>query len=177
MKQNIFLLIFGVKSNSTYQNTHTYPPKCISKAKYSMTPLFYISLYFLSCLSPLSSSGQVIHQSFELEERKEITINLDMPYATETWAGNTILTETKVKMENISPHVLKHFIQEGRYEIVESLTEAAITLTMKEMDRRPLRSKNGDAKEIVNIKIYVPDDCTVQQLGKGSLVAQTGEGE
>ncbi|MFK7984323.1 MAG: hypothetical protein AB8G86_30395 [Saprospiraceae bacterium] len=143
-----------------------------------MTTLLYTCVYILSLYTtPIPASAQVIHQSFEMGERKALTLNLNIPYEVETWAGNTILTETKVKMENISPKILKHFISQGRYEIVENNSETAIELSLKEADRRPIRTKNGETTETINIKFYIPEDCVVNRLGKsGSLVVeQTGE--
>ena len=79
-------------------------------------------------------------------------------------------------MDNIPPKILKHFINQGRYEIIENNSDSAIELSLKEVDRRPIRTKNGEATETINIKIYVPEDCIVNRLGKGSLVVeQTGE--
>ncbi|MEM6321389.1 MAG: hypothetical protein AAF960_27275 [Bacteroidota bacterium] len=141
-----------------------------------MTTLLYTFVYFLSLYGPTPTSAQVIHQSFEMGDRKDITLTLDTPYEVETWAGNTILTETKVRMENIPPNILKHFIDQGRYEIVENLTDNAIELAFKEVNRRPIRTKNGEAEETIQIRIFVPEDCTVNRLGKGSLaIEQTGE--
>ena len=139
-----------------------------------MTTLLYTFVYLASLYTP--ASAQVIHQSFEMGEAKSITLSLDTPYEVETWAGNTILTETKVKMENIPPNILKHFINQGRYEIVNQTTPTEVELKLKELNRRPIRTKNGEATETINIRIFVPEDCTVNRLGKGSLaIEQTGE--
>jgi len=81
-----------------------------SKTRTIMATLLYTFVYLASLYTPIPSSAQVIHQSFEVGERNAITLSLDAPYEVETWAGNTILTETKVKMENIPPNILKHFI-------------------------------------------------------------------
>jgi len=147
-----------------------------TKTRTIMTTLLYTFVYLASLYTPIPSSAQVIHQSFEVGERNAITLSLDAPYEVETWAGNTILTETKVKMENIPPNILKHFINQGRYEIVENLSDTSIELHLKEANRRPIRTKNGEATESINIRIFVPENCTVNRLGKGSLaVEQTGE--
>ncbi len=147
-----------------------------TKTRTIMTTLLYTFVYLASLYTPVPSSAQVIHQSFEVGDRNAITLSLDAPYEVETWAGNTILTETKVKMENIPPNILKHFINQGRYEIVESTTDTEIELRLKELNRRPIRTKKGEAQETINIRIFVPDNCTVNRLGKGSLVVeQTGE--
>ena len=178
MNNNNNLTIFG-SSKKTPDCTTIIPPVSSLKTKTRtiMTTLLYTFVYFLSLYTtPIPASAQVIHQSFEMGERKAITLSLDTPYEVETWAGNTILTETKVKMANIPPSILKHFINQGRYEIVENTSETVIELSLKEVDRRPIRTKNGEATETINIKIYVPEDCTVNRLGKGSLaVEQTGE--
>ncbi len=170
---------FGASKNTPDCNTTIIPPlsSLSTKTRTIMTTLLYTCVYILSLYtSPIPASAQVIHQSFEMGERKALTLSLDIPYEVETWAGNTILTETKVKMENIPPKILKHFINQGRYEIVENNSDSAIELSLKEVDRRPIRTKNGEATETINIKIYVPEDCMVNRLGKGnSTIEQTGE--
>ncbi len=179
MKNNNISITFGSSKNTTDCNTTIILPlsSLSTKTRTIMTTLLYACVYILSLYTtPIPASAQVIHQSFEMGERKAITLSLDIPYEVETWAGNTILTETKVKMDNIPPKILKHFINQGRYEIIENNSDSAIELSLKEVDRRPIRTKNGEATETINIKIYVPEDCIVNRLGKGSLVVeQTGE--
>ena len=114
-----------------------------------MTTLLYTCVYILSLYTtPIPASAQVIHQSFEMGERKAITLSLDIPYEVETWAGNTILTETKVKMENIPPKILKHFINQGRYEIVENNSDNAIKLSLKK--------QTDDLSELKTVKLPKP---------------------
>lgn len=179
MKNNNISITFGSSKNTPDCNKTIIPPlsSLSTKTRTIMTTLLYACVYILSLYTtPIPASAQVIHQSFEMGERKAITLSLDIPYEVETWAGNTILTETKVKMDNIPPKILKHFINQGRYEIIENNSDSAIELSLKEVDRRPIRTKNGEATETINIKIYVPEDCIVNRLGKGSLVVeQTGE--
>ena len=178
MKSNNISIIFG--SSKTSADFGKIAPLTLSnlttKTRTIMTALLYTFVYLASLYTPIPSSAQVIHQSFEIGERKAITLSLDIPYEVETWAGNTILTETKVKMENIPPNILKHFVKQGRYEIVQNLSDSEIALSLKELDRRPIRTKNGEAEETINIRVFVPENCTVNRLGKGSLAAQqTGE--
>ena len=179
MKNYNISVNFGSSNISPDCNSTIIPPlsSLSTKTRTIMTTLLYTCVYILSLYTtPIPASAQVIHQSFEMGERKALTLSLDIPYEVETWAGNTILTETKVKMENIPPKILKHFINQGRYEIVENSSETTIELSLKEVDRRPIRTKNGEATETINIKFYVPEDCVVNRLGKGSLaVEQTGE--
>lgn len=170
---------FGSSNITPDCNTTIVPPlsSLSTKTRTIMTTLLYTCVYILSLYTtPIPASAQVIHQSFEMGERKAITLSLDTPYEVETWAGNTILTETKVQMDNIPPKILKHFINQGRYEIIENNSETAIELSLKKANRRTIRTKSGEAAETINIKVYVPEDCIVNQLGKGNLeVEQTGE--
>jgi hypothetical protein len=153
----------------------TSPRYNVIKTKKLITTL--LCLYLFSYILPSATSAQVIHQSFEIGERKAINLSLDIPYEVEVWAGNTILTETKVEIENVAPNILKHFINLGRYKIIENLSDSAIELKLKEINRRPIQTSNGEATEIVNIKIFVPESCKITHLGKGNLIAaeQTGE--
>lgn len=171
-----FPIFESIDTSSANQVKTGFPPRCNlkTKTKTLMVSTLYTLFYLCTMFSP--ASAQVIHQSFEIGERKEITLTLDLPYEVETWAGNTVLTETKVKMENIPPNILKHFINSGRYEMVETLTDNALDLKLKEMSRQPIRTKTGPADEQINIRIFVPEDCTITRLGKSSLAAQqTGE--
>lgn len=177
MKNSIKFPIFeSMDTSSNNQHFDGFPPRCNlrTKTKTLMVTMLYTFMYLCTTYSP--ASAQVIHQSFEIGDRKAITLSLDIPYEVETWAGNTVLTETKIKMENIPPNILKHFINEGRYEIVENLTETSMDLKLKEMKRRPIRTKKGEADEQINIRIFVPEDCNITRLGKGSLaIQQIGE--
>lgn len=176
MKKSNNFFIFGSSNNTADCGKTVTPPLSSFKTKTRtiMTTLLYTFVYLASLYTP--ASAQVIHQSFEMGPAKSITLSLDIPYEVETWAGNTILTETKIKMENIPPNILKHFINQGRYEIVDNSTATVVELSLKETNRRPIRTKNGEATETINIRIFVPEDCTVNRLGKGSLAAQqTGE--
>lgn len=172
MKKRDFSIIFGSSKNTSSQSfSPRYGRK--TKTRTVMITLLYTFVYFFSVFQ---TSAQVIHQSFDMGERKSITVSIDIPYEVETWPGNTILTETKVQMENISPSILKHFIKQGRYEIVEQASDNSIELKLKELDRRPIRTKNGDAVETIKMKIFVPENCSVNQLGKGSVaLEETGE--
>jgi len=179
MNNILFSFFLPVRNVTSQRNEHSLLPlrcKLKTKNRAVMTTLLYTFVYFLSLYSPTATSAQVIHQSFELGDLKAIQISLDIPYSVETWAGNTILTETKVKMENIPPNILKHFIKLGRYEIVETVSDNSFELKLKEMDRRPIRTKNGEAVETINIRILVPEDCSINQQGKGTITAQeTGQ--
>ena len=150
----------------------------LTKTRTIMTTLLCTFVYLFSAYTtPISSDAQVIHQSFEVGDHKTITLSLDMPYEVEIWAGNTILTETKVRMDNIPPSILKHFIQKGRYEILENNLETTLELSLKDLNRFPIKTKNGQAEETVNIRIFVPEACTVHQMGKGQAIAMEDTGE
>lgn len=147
-----------------------------TKTRTKMTTLLYTFVYLASLYTPIPSSAQDFHKVFELGENNVLSLNLDAPYEVETWAGNTILTKTTVTFKNIPPNILEHFIKQGRYEIVENVTDTEIELSLKKLNRDPIRTKNGVAEETINIKIFVPENCTVNRLGKGSMaVQQTGE--
>ena len=149
------------------------PTACNFKVKTkTLMNTLLCTLIYLFCSVPNSHAQfeKVIHQSFELGDRKDITLDIALPYEVETWAGNTILTETKVQLFNIPQSILGHFIKMGRYEIVEASNETSINLKLKEVDRRPIRTKNGECIEKVNIRIFVPEDCQVTTFG-GILAA------
>lgn len=121
----------------------------------SISFLFSFLFLFNLCHAQLEES---IHQSFEIDEINSISINLKGDVAIQTWAGNTILTETKVKLYDASPGILNHFVKLGRYEIEAKPTSSNIYLTSKDIIRRPIRTKKGECYEEVKVQVFLPDD-------------------
>lgn len=107
------------------------------------------------------SSAQLaesIHQSFEMDDYNSVYINLKGEVEVETWAGNTVLTETKIKLYDASKGILDYFIKLGRYEIETTNSSSRINLKSKDIVRRPIRTKNGECYEEVKVRVFLPDD-------------------
>lgn len=121
----------------------------------------------LVCLLVLCSApsfGQlqkVFHQTIALEDISDVQMDLYGDYTVEAWAGDNILIETNVKLYQASDAILNFFIEQGRYAI-ESDTSNATTLRLfsKDKERRTIKTRNGECFEVVENRIYLPDDFT-----------------
>ena len=109
--------------------------------------------------SQISSAqlSKVLHQSFEIDSTENIHLNLFGDYEVHYWEGNTVLTETTVELSDASPNILKHFIKMGRYDTEMNSKQNAVHFDHKDLVRKPIYTKNGQAWENIALKVYVPD--------------------
>ena len=106
---------------------------------------------------------KIMHQTFEISEAEDITIDLMGDYAIEHWAGNTIMTETKVELFEASPAILKHFVEKAkRYNVAtESINDNSIRLYSTDKERKAIRTKFGECYELVNIRVFIPENYEI----------------
>ena len=105
--------------------------------------------------------SKVIHQTFEIDSVENLTLKLVGEYELEKWAGNNILTETKIEIYNTTSGIFKFLIEEKkRYEIVAEINGVNGTLFSFDSKRPSIKNnKTGEESyEIVKVKIFVPDD-------------------
>lgn len=109
--------------------------------------------------SQISSAqlSKVLHQSFEIDSTLNINLNLFGDYEIHYWEGNTVLTETTVELSDASPNILKHFIKMGRYQMEMNSNQTAVNFDHKDLVRKPIYTKNGQAWENIALKVYIPD--------------------
>ena len=108
--------------------------------------------------------SKVIHQTFEIDSVENLTIKLVGEIELEKWAGNSILTETKVEIYNTTPGTFKYFIEEKkRYEIVGEIDGTTATLFSFDSKRLAIKKQGTDkvCYETVKVKIFVPDDFNI----------------
>lgn len=129
-----------------------------------------VCLFFFAYFSSTSNAQleKVIHQTFEIGEANNIALDLVGTYEIEPWAGNNILTETKIQMFNASPAILNHFVKEKRYEIQVESEGISLKLISFDKERRAIKYKEGECSEIVNVRIFVPEDF--EKIDKSHLV-------
>ena len=125
-------------------------------------------MLFGCCTKIQAQLEKVIHQTFEIDEAVNIALDLVGTYEIELWAGNNILTETKIQMFNASPAILNHFVKEKRYEIQLDANASGIKLYSFDKERRAIKYKEGECAEIVNVRIFVPEDF--EKIDKAHLV-------
>ena len=125
-----------------------------------------ISICFLFIGQELQAqTTKKLHQSFMLDGIKDITIDVSYPYHVETWAGNTVLVETSVQLENAPPAIIRMFEQSGRYQIIESVQAASIKYALKPIPRKPVLTSKGECTETIKIRFLVPADVVVKKAG------------
>ena len=125
------------------------------------------SIVFLCVFSFQMANAQLtkmLHQTFEIDSVDKITLSLVGEYEIEKWAGNTILTETKVELYSATAGIFKFFIEEkGRYDIVAEIDGMTAALFSNDSERKTIKNKENDTEcfEIVKLKIFVPDDFNI----------------
>ncbi len=126
---------------------------------------FYL-VFILSFFSIAASFSQVektIHQTFDLGESKSIMLDLAGEYSIQPWAGNTVMTETRVELYDASPAIMNHvYEKEERYKIEADTLGGAIKLISFDKKREPIRTRSGTCTEIVHINVFVPENFQSQ---------------
>jgi uncharacterized protein (DUF1786 family) len=127
--------------------------------KYSMNKIFTILFSFLS-FSSFAQLEKTIHQTFNVNDAKNIGITMNNEYEIQTWPGDAVLVETNIKLENATSAILNFAVDSGRYVIVFEDNGNGSTFTLKEKatNRPKLSSKNGLVNEMVTVKIFIPED-------------------
>jgi len=130
----------------------------------------YLTILCILCIyvSVNAQHEKIIHNSFEINDASKITLNIYGEHTFEKWPGNNILTETTVKLHDASPAVFKHYLKEGRYEIIGKIDDNALNISSVKMVRNPIKTSKGVCYEFVNTVVYYPEDYTVS--GTDSLV-------
>ncbi|MEO1262257.1 MAG: hypothetical protein AAFZ15_25855 [Bacteroidota bacterium] len=125
--------------------------------------LFFFFLFIST--SVIAQLEKTIHQTFDLENQKSISIDLiSDSTAIILWAGNTILTETKVRLYDASPSILTHFMdKEQRYAIEADTSGQTVLLYSVNKERKPIRTRSGECPEYVNIRVFVPEEFEKQE--------------
>lgn len=120
--------------------------------------IFLFSLSFFIFSTAQAQLEKVMHQTFEVGEVETISLDLVGEYDVEEWAGNTIMTETKVQLYEASPAILNHFVTKAkRYEISADTLDRNLLLASMDKERKPIRTKTQECYELVKLKIFVPD--------------------
>ena len=124
-----------------------------------MKPLMTALLIFFSCGTATAQLEKIVHQTFDIGENKSISLNIAGEVTVIPWAGNTVMTETKIELYDASPSIFNHFLEvERRYEIQADTSANGIQLFSFDQERRDIRTKNGACPEIVQVKIFIPEE-------------------
>lgn len=146
-----------------------------------MRIIVWLAALMLASAPAAAQLVKTIHQTFEVPD-STVLISFEIYekdlFEAVPWAGNTIMTESNIKLYYASRGVFDHFLEKGRYnfesrELGDTLTLAAVNerhLEIKLNTAKPddkeeggTRAKGGDIggkkkSENVNIRIFIPDD-------------------
>lgn len=123
---------------------------------------FFVALATSACFGQLEKT---IHQTFDLEGKTAIHLNIHGQYSIIAWAGNNVLVETKVQLYNSSSSILKHFVEKDLRYQVDADTSSTGTLQLLSHDKKrvSLRTKTGaESTEVVETKVYVPENFIIK---------------
>ncbi len=118
----------------------------------------FFALFVFSSIPAWSQWREILHQTFEADSIAEVNLDIFGDYTVELWAGNNILTETKVKLDCGNKNILKFLIDQGRYELEGKTTAPNLIIESKDKVRKHMRINEKDCEEIVNVRIFIPDD-------------------
>lgn len=124
--------------------------------------LFFCVFSFEAANAQLS---KVLHQTFEVDSVNTIAINIVGEYELEKWAGNNILTETKVELYDTKAGVFKYLVEEKkRYDIVAEINNGTASLFSFQSKRDAIKNREtgNECYEVVKVKILVPDDFNIE---------------
>jgi hypothetical protein len=121
--------------------------------------------YFLFLLISFSAPAiafcqmeKTIHQTFEIGDAENITLDLVGEYEIKPWAGNTIMTETQVQLFDANISILNHFLEkEKRYFIEADTTGGEVKLISFDKKREAIKTKKGACLENVILKVFIPE--------------------
>jgi hypothetical protein len=127
-----------------------------------MKPFHILLLLLGLCLSAPAHAQMVrtLYQLFEVDSVQTIQLEISDIYEINTWAGNSVLIETTIKLGNGSPEILDFLIKKGRYDVaIDSSMKESIRLytKMPDRDKNKLKTPAGEVTEIPEAKIFVPD--------------------
>ena len=123
---------------------------------------FFLSAFLLLSFAANAQLAKTIHQTFDLGEAETVALQLQGDVEIETWAGNSVMTETQIELYDATPAVLKYFVEElGRYEIEAKEQGTGLALVSKDQTRRSIQYKGQQCFETTRTKVFVPDTYEV----------------
>ena len=125
-----------------------------------MRNLVFIGIFlFFSASSAFGQIERSIFEAFDLEEIKQIQINLLDSVKVEFWPGDNILVESNIAFYNGTKNIFEQLIRDGRYSIVENRASASLTLSDSGKTAKKIADKHGlICDETIERTIYIPED-------------------
>ena len=126
-----------------------------------MTKSYLMAIVF--CTVPLLLSAQLqkhLHKTYEIADSIDMIVldTYDNRYEAVPWAGNTIMTETKIQLYEASNAILEHFMEKGRYDLEPYIEGTLLKLVSKDKERRAIKTSKGESFEVFELRIFIPED-------------------
>lgn len=124
----------------------------------------YLLISGLLLLSAVSTSyGQLqktLHQSFEIPDSTR-TLLIKFPemdsWKIVSWAGNSIMTESNIKMYSANKGIFNFFLDKGRYNYMTYEKGDSLLMTGQDPKRDVIKAGDMECSEIVDVRIFIPD--------------------
>lgn len=124
-----------------------------------------IFLFTLVTIGAKAQLARTFHQSFDMGEIKKVAMMLRDSLEVQPWAGNTVMTETTVEMENAEPAFLDGLIKEGRYQLKAEKKGDGMIINPLYTKKNKIKTKTGiEIFEKVRVRIYVPEVAQVVNI-------------
>ncbi|MEM7572049.1 MAG: hypothetical protein AAF433_04070 [Bacteroidota bacterium] len=104
--------------------------------------------------------SNIFHRTIDLREIQQFSLELNPSdsFRVEPWVGNSLLIETNVRLNNGKPSLMNHFLEKGRWALVENREGEQLSLVSQEMRRNVLTTSRGEVIEEVVVVFYVPEN-------------------
>lgn len=138
---------------------------------YLMKITIGLATLLLACATAHAQLVKTLFQTFELPDSATLIsfqVYQEDAFEVIPWAGNTVMTESNIKLYYASRAVFDHLLEKGRYNFESR--ENGDTVVLKAVNERLLKVKlNTDEEahagkqkknEVVSIRIFIPDGFT-----------------
>jgi len=120
--------------------------------------LFFLFAGLLLATLAQAQMERTMYQVFEVDSVKSAQFEILDLYELHTWAGNSILVETNIKISNASPQILDFLIKNGRYDVkMDTLAPGEVKIYTKQKERKTVKTPAGECTELPTAKIFIPD--------------------
>ncbi len=99
---------------------------------------------------------RIMHQDFEIGEATQIQLDLCSEFMAEPWAGNNLLVETTVRIDEGTEAILKYYTDKGRYNFLADTTGGVFKLNCEVPDRKLLGAAKNAWNETIVVRVFVP---------------------
>ncbi len=103
---------------------------------------------------------KTLHQAYEVPDSisfLSFQLHEEDKFEVVPWAGNTIMTESKIKIYYASKAVFDFFLEKGRYNFNSQADADTLLLAAQDAKRLAIKSGNTECFEEVAIRIFIPD--------------------